>query len=82
MREIVPDARFATQTASAPTAIALGPSPTGIVALIEPPPMSIRCTTSVPPLVTQTSPKPATMELGRVPTLTESISASDSGLKR
>ena len=81
MREIVPEPVFATHTASTPTVIAVGPSPTGI-AVTDPAPTSIRCTRSAPALTTHTSPKPATIALGRLPTLTESTSASESGLKR
>src|SRR5687767_6073774 len=67
IRETVASLRFTTQTAPAPAAIALGPSPTGIV-VVEPEVASIRVTTSSPSFATQTTPSAKTIPRGSRPT--------------
>src|SRR4051812_26968697 len=83
MRETLRPSVFATQTALAPTAIADGAPPTGIV-VVAPDAGSIRVTTPSPAQATQTAPAPYATASGRFPTLNSlrRPSSNVSGSKR
>jgi hypothetical protein len=81
IRETLASWLFTTQTDPAPTATAIGASPTGIV-VVELDPVSMRWTTSSPSVATQTTPSAKAMPRGDRPTDTVLTTLSVRGFMR